>query len=90
MNMEIQPNKGASLPQEIKAASQAPPKQPIPQDTYAGQAADAIQQGFASDDELRPHVVAQGKEYMADTHYPPIEIVRKIARLIAIDVNSEE
>lgn len=63
--------------------------------TPAGQEAafdntDALNQALATTPDIRPDEVARVKSVFSDEHYPPLEMMHKIACLLAVRTDDQD
>ena len=79
---------GQPLPGSIASAGQKPASAAAPttvanaQESLSAQNTDALRNALASTPEVRPEVVAKGRQLAADSNYPSRVIIEKLAELI--------
>jgi hypothetical protein len=85
MNIDPLNNSGYVNRSQINARGQKgqnSPVSPEDNDRLSAQLSSKVRATLAEMPEVRPEVVARGRELLADPSYPSAEIVRKIASLI--------
>jgi hypothetical protein len=85
--MEITPNSNIE-PAARAAASQVKARAPQPSgDTAAFDRAEALSRTLQTTPLVRPDVVEIAREYIGDVKYPPEETIRRIAVLLATQLD---
>ena len=89
--MEIKMNaQVVSLPPVAMSGSKLRSASGAVSDEMAFDQSQALDQRLQEQPAVRAEVVAKAKELVSDVHYPPQETIRKIASLLAMNLDSTE
>ena len=87
--MEINLNQPlASLPQ-VHGTGKAVAKKKAAVDAAEFPQTEALNKALANTQDVRPEVVARAKKLVSDPHYPPAEMIKRIANLLANNLGQE-
>lgn len=89
--MQVNPNYnlGGPSPVGAKPAAAARPAAEMDEAAAFGDTA-ALNESLAASPDVRADQVARARELIADTHYPPPEGIKKIAQLLALNLESDK
>ena len=87
--MRVNPNSGPSSVTETskRSAVQSPS---LGQDKLALNAASALNDALQQTPAVRPEKIVQAQNILGDTSFPPDEIIRAIARLLAANMGGQD
>ncbi len=87
--MEINLNQPLAPLPKLKGTEVSAPKKKAATDAAEFPQTEALNRALAKTEDVRPEVVARGKQLVADANYPPREMIRRIAHLLASNLGDE-
>ena len=86
VKLNIQTN---AVPPAPGGAARSAPAKPAQEDATTFIHAEALNQALKAAPDTQPENVARAKALVADVHYPPAEIIQRLARLLALHLDSD-
>lgn len=88
--MEIKPNAQVEPPPPLVVGQSRPRPVSEPVDEMTFNQSQALDQRLQDEPEVRADKVAHAKELVSGINYPPQETIKKIANLLAMNLDSAE